>query len=115
MHSRRARADRGFTLIELMVVVAILGILVLIATASYGASVTRSRRVACLHNQEMLMTAVQTYRADNQGAYPTTLEDLRPLVRWPDPNYGKCTADRNLALVLSPDGTVSCPDPTHVD
>jgi len=40
------RAQKGFTLIELMIVVAIIGIIASIAYPSYQDSVTRSRRVA---------------------------------------------------------------------
>jgi len=109
MAFRDARSDRGFSLVELMVVVAILGILVLVAVASYSASVERSRRIACIHNQKMLETAIQAYKADNQGQMPT-MEDLRPLVRWPDPNYGKCTADRSVDLILTATGSVLCPN-----
>ena len=57
------RRHGGFTLIELMVVVAIVGILARIAFASYTSSVAKSRRNAaqgCLMEQAQFMERVYT-------------------------------------------------------
>jgi type IV pilus assembly protein PilA len=71
--------DRGFTLVEIMVVVAILGVLVSIAVLSYTASTSRARRIACESNQRAFRSAVQLYRSEHEED-PAGIEDLRPFV-----------------------------------
>ena len=60
---QRARAPRGFTLIEIMVVVALIGILASIALTSYQTSTRKSRRYAaqsCLMEQAQYMERYYT-------------------------------------------------------
>lgn len=64
--------DRGFTLVELMVVVLIVGILATVAIASYRALTVRAAQAACLANQRTLYDAMNVYRARNGGSVPDT-------------------------------------------
>jgi prepilin-type N-terminal cleavage/methylation domain-containing protein len=64
--------DRGFTIVELMVVVLIVGILATIAIASYRSLTTRAAQAACLANQRTLYDAVDVYRMQNNGSVPDT-------------------------------------------
>lgn len=87
----RTGNDDGFTLVELMVVVLILGILVGIAVASYLAVTTNSRRVACLHNQRTLSAVIVEYTIDHNGQLPPDLAAVQPLTRWIQ-GYGQCVS-----------------------
>jgi prepilin-type N-terminal cleavage/methylation domain-containing protein len=58
--------ERGFTLIELGLVVVILGILAAIAIPNYYRVTERARRSSCLSNQRNVMTAGALYVADYQ-------------------------------------------------
>jgi type IV pilus assembly protein PilA len=61
---RKARtAGVGFTLIELMIVVAIVGILAAIAIPAYSSYVTRARLSEVTHSFDALATAVAEYHA----------------------------------------------------
>ncbi len=68
----RRKHDTGFTLVELMVVVLIIGILALVAVGSYQALSARASQAACLANQRTLYDAMNVYRARNGGSVPTT-------------------------------------------
>ncbi|WP_042577355.1 type IV pilin protein [Variovorax paradoxus] len=69
-------AEKGFTLIELMITVAIVGILAAVAYPSYTEYVFRSRRV---EGQNLLNDAAarqERYRAQN-GSYATDVDKLK--------------------------------------
>jgi type IV pilus assembly protein PilA len=59
------RKDEGFTLVELMVVVLIIGILVAIAIPVFNIARARSEERTCFANQRTLDGAAQTYLADD--------------------------------------------------
>ncbi len=63
------RARRGFTLVELLTVVAIIGILLSILVPSVGAARSYARRVACANNLDKSYLAINMYINDS-GVYP---------------------------------------------
>jgi prepilin-type N-terminal cleavage/methylation domain-containing protein len=58
------RKDEGFTLVELMVVVLIIGILVAIAIPVFNAAQGTAKSRACFSNQRVIEGAVQQYLAN---------------------------------------------------
>jgi general secretion pathway protein G len=65
----------GFTLIELIVVMAIIATLLTIALPRYFGSVERSKEVTLRQSLNVLREAIDKFNADN-GRYPEKLEDL---------------------------------------
>jgi general secretion pathway protein G len=79
---RPGRAGRGFTLIEIMVVLVIIGVLAaLIAPAVLG-RVDEARVTAARTDVGNLMQALKLYKLDNQR-FPTAEQGLEALVRKP--------------------------------
>ena len=74
MKTRRTRAD-GFTLIELMIVMAIIVILAGIATALYVNSIQRSKEAVLKSDLFRMRDAIDQYYAD-KNKYPPSLESL---------------------------------------
>ena len=70
----------GFTLVELLVVVLIIGILSAIALPQYQKAVARSRVVEAIVSLRTLTTAQQEYYMAN-GGYATNLEELSVQVK----------------------------------
>ncbi len=73
--SRLKRALRGFTLIELMVVMAIISILLAIALPIYQKSIIRAKESVLRNNLFTLRTMIDEYTIDKQKA-PQSLQDL---------------------------------------
>lgn len=71
------RKEEGFTLVELMVVVLIIGILVAIAIPVFNAAKAKAQERTCFANQRTIEGAFQTYTAE-QDAAPADVAALVP-------------------------------------
>jgi general secretion pathway protein G len=72
---RRASARRGFTLIELMVVVALIGVLAGMGVVQYRNSVVRTKEAVLREDLFRMRDAIDQYYAD-KAKYPASLEAL---------------------------------------
>jgi general secretion pathway protein G len=80
--SRKRWMSRGFTLVELLVVVLIVGLLVGIVAPRFFGQVSKSEITAARAQIDALDKAVQAYRMDT-GKFPTSAQGLRVLVERP--------------------------------
>ncbi len=71
----RRRSQAGFTLLELIVVIAIMGILWGIALPNYRNSVLQAKEAVLRENLYRLRDAIDHYHAD-KGKYPESLQAL---------------------------------------
>jgi general secretion pathway protein G len=69
------RQPRGFTLIEVMIVMVIIIILASIGLVTYGNSVTRAKEAALKEDLFRMRDAIDQYHAD-KNKYPPTLDAL---------------------------------------
>src|SRR5512145_291799 len=79
---RSSRLPRGFTLVEIMVVVVILGILAALIVPRVVGRTDEARAVAAKQDVAAIMQALKLYRLDN-GRYPSTEQGLPALVTRP--------------------------------
>ncbi len=72
---KRIRNSRGFTLIEIMIVMAIVVILIAVAIPYYQKSVIRAKESVLRNNLFTMRTVIDEYSYDKQKA-PQSLQDL---------------------------------------
>lgn len=70
------KAKRGFTLIELMIVVAIIGILAAIAIPKFADLIRKANEGATRGSMGALRSALSIYYGDMEGQYPGDLSSL---------------------------------------
>src|SRR6202049_3889566 len=77
--------QEGFTLVELMIVIAIIAILAAILIPNFIHARAESQTAACEGNEKQIATAMEEYAVDNNGTYTATLPTLYLSVTPKDP------------------------------
>lgn len=75
MEKARRRNSKGFTLVELLVVIVVLAVLAAIVLPKFMDSSKRSKESALKSDLKLLRNAIDLFRADT-GLYPAQLSDL---------------------------------------
>ena len=102
----QTRCRRGFTLIEMLVVMAIVALLLTLAAPRYFASLDKSKDVALAENLKVLRVTLDRFYAD-KGRYPETLEEMVDQKYLRNVPVDPVTeSDRTWKLVPSPDANV---------
>jgi len=105
------KSKKGFTLIELMIVVAIIGILAAIAIPKFAELIRKSSEGASKGNLGSLRSALSIYYGDMEGVYPVTVASLTSNGKYLSaipaakaPNYHPDSAVATAGLMTSVDG-----------
>lgn len=96
--------SRGFTLIELVVVMAIIGLLLTIALPRYMHSIERGKEQVREQNVAVMRDAIDKYYGDN-GQYPDTLDELVAKHYLRAVPVDPVNGDDKWAVIASPDET----------
>lgn len=81
--SLKANNRRGFTLVELLVVMAIIGILIAMLLPAVQAAREAARRLQCANNLAQISLAIQNYEAAYEVLPPGSTEPKGPIVNVP--------------------------------
>ncbi|UXU88962.1 type II secretion system protein [Burkholderia sp. S-53] len=102
MKHARTRRFRGFTLIEIVVVMAIIGLLLTLAVPRYMHSIERGKEQVRQQNIAVMRNAIDQYYGDN-GQYPETLDELVAKHYLRSVPLDPVNGDDKWAAVASPD------------
>ena len=104
-------SKKGFTLIELMIVVAIIGILAAIAIPKFAELIRKSSEGASKGNLGALRSAMSIYYGDMEGQYPFNADALtiggKYLTTVPPAKAPNYHTDSGAFVLLSADGSAT--------
>lgn len=112
-NSNKGNAKKGFTLIELMIVVAIIGILAAVAIPKFAGLINKSKEGSTKGSLGAIRSALTVYYGDAEGRYPTdNLASIQPryLTSLPNaktPSSGATNEDTNTVNAASTNTYVS--------
>ena len=102
---RKLRDRNGFSLLELLAVVTIMGILMTIVVPRVSLQASNAKEKMCFQFKGDLNTAIETYRFE-KGVLPTDLEDLRNGDLYPEA-IPKCPVANQAYEINSTTGRIS--------
>jgi len=111
------RNEKGFTLMELMIVIVIIGVLAAIGVPAYKGMTDKARKASCDANLRTVQTAVAMYYSEH-GLYPAdltkaTLSDVDGNAYIENvEDVAKCPVD-GTAYEVDAAGDVSCTSTKH--
>lgn len=108
-HCKRKKNQSGFSLIELVLIIVLIGVLAAIATAKWIDLSASAKTATCKANQMVLETAQRLYYIKNvttdKPSYASSMDDLLPYLQ--ESVVPRCLESKGQIQLL-PDGRVTC-------
>lgn len=113
-HSGRSRDGKAFTLVEMLIAIAIIGILVALLVPGAGRMMDSANQAKCSGNLRQLHTSLISYAVDNKGLFPIALDERDGSTPWITylnnggylPAYAKDTLVPSRHFMYCPSSTV---------
>jgi prepilin-type N-terminal cleavage/methylation domain-containing protein len=112
----RTSKKSGFTLVEIMIVVAIIGLLAAIAIPNFVKARTTSQQNACINNLRQMDGAIQQYALENKLAAGSSvsLTAIQPYIKLTSANNLPACPAGGSYNVTTVDANPTCNIPNHV-
>ena len=104
------KSQKGFTLIELMIVVVIIGILAAIAIPNFIAMQDRAKEGSTKANMHTFQLAAEDYGVQNDGTYGADVATVAPMLPRGGANFKNPFSSASAAYVDA--GAWAVPEPT---
>jgi len=98
------RNEKGFTLMELMIVIVIIGVLAAIGVPAYTSYIEKSKKTVCFTNLRVLNTAVEMYKLEKE----VVPADFAALKGYMDDDFTELVCPKEGTYGLSAAGIPTC-------
>ncbi|MGA0333981.1 MAG: type IV pilin protein [Kiritimatiellia bacterium] len=100
------KAKSGFTLVEIMIVVMIIGLLASLSYPSYKKSRDNAQRTVCMNNLRIMQHALDRYMMENPGITSISPRDLEDY--YSKQHIPECPAGGTYSIVVNEDAMSQC-------